>query len=40
MALPDDRIEINIDLINKDKRSLNFIFFGNTGKKELEWCQE
>ena len=40
MALPDNRIEINIDLINKDKRSVNFIFFGNTAKKELEWCQE
>ena len=40
MALPYNRIEINIDLINKDKRSVNFIFFGNTAKKELEWCQE
>mgnify|MGYP001410576204 FL=1 len=39
-ALPSNRIEINIDLISKSKRSLNFIFFGNTNKKDLKWCQE
>ena len=39
-ALPVNRIEINIDLISKSKRSLNFIFFGNTNKKDLKWCQE
>ena len=39
-ALPANRIEINIDLISKSKRSLNFFFFGNTNKKDLKWCQE
>ena len=39
-ALPANRIEINIDLISKSKRSFNFIFFGNTNKKDLKWCQE
>ena len=39
-ALPANRIEINIDLVSKSKRSLNFIFFGNINKKDLKWCQE
>jgi|TARA_B110000261_G_C13058829_1_gene347295 tRNA threonylcarbamoyl adenosine modification protein YjeE len=39
-ALPVNRIEINIDLISKNKRSINFIFFGNTDKKEFKWCLE
>ena len=39
-ALPANRIEINIDLVSKSKRSFNFIFFGNINKKDLKWCQE
>ena len=39
-ALPANRIEINIDLVSKSKRSFNFIFFGNTNKKDLKWCLE
>jgi len=39
-ALPANRIEINIDLVSKSKRSLNFIFIGNTNKKDLKWCLE
>ena len=39
-ALPANRIEINIDLISKSKRSLNFIFIGNINKKDLKWCLE
>jgi tRNA threonylcarbamoyl adenosine modification protein YjeE len=39
-ALPANRIEINIDLVSKSKRSLNFIFIGNINKKDLKWCLE
>ena len=39
-ALPANRIEINIDLVSKNKRSLNFIFIGNINKKDLKWCLE
>ncbi|MDA9897121.1 tRNA (adenosine(37)-N6)-threonylcarbamoyltransferase complex ATPase subunit type 1 TsaE [Pelagibacterales bacterium] len=39
-ALPANRIEINIDLVSKSTRSLNFIFIGNINKKDLKWCLE
>ena len=39
-ALPTNRIEINIDLVSKSTRSLNFIFIGNINKKDLKWCLE
>ena len=39
-ALPKNRIEINIDLISHNKRSIKFKFIGNTKKKELMWAQD
>ena len=39
-ALPKNRIEINIDLISHNKRSIKFKFIGNTKKKELMWTQD
>jgi tRNA threonylcarbamoyl adenosine modification protein YjeE len=39
-ALPKNRIEINIDLISQNKRSIKFKFIGNTKKKELMWAQD
>ena len=39
-VLPENRIEINIDLISKSKRSMKFKFLGNSKKKELMWVQD
>ncbi len=39
-VLPKNRIEININLISQNKRSIKFKFIGNTKKKELMWAQD